>query len=277
MHFTKMHGLGNDYILIDTSRQRIDAPRELARMVSDRHEGIGGDGLILVSPAEDADLRMAVYNADGSHAQMCGNGIRCVAKYAVEHGLAIGPEVRIETDAGDKLAHCLLEDERVVAVRVNMGRPELAPEALPATIDVERIVDYPLEIAGSLFRITCVSMGNPHAVVFVDDLDAIDLDAVGPKFERAPEFPERINTHFVRVDSAGHVTMKTWERGSGPTRACGTGACAVCVAGVVSERTDRSIVATLPGGDLELAWAGDDNIYMTGPAAEVFSGEWPTC
>ncbi len=290
MKFTKMHGLGNDYVYVDCFEERVDNPAVLAKAVSDRHTGIGSDGLILIHPSERADLRMEIYNADGSRARMCGNGIRCVAKWAVEHRLAAGPTVRIETDAGVKQAECQMVDGAVRSVRVDMGLPSLAASAIPSTIPAERIIDYPLRFrlnesrsahggdraeSKSDYRITCVSMGNPHAVVFVDDLDAVVLEAVGPCFEHAAQFPERINTHFVHVDSPSHVTMKTWERGSGATRACGTGACAVCVAGAVTERTLRRITATLPGGDLEVHWADDDHVYMTGPAVEVFTGDWP--
>ena len=274
MKFTKMHGLGNDYVFVDTFDQRVEDPSGVARAVSDRHRGIGGDGLILIGSSKIADVRMEMYNADGSRAQMCGNGLRCVAKYVVEHGLVAGPQLRIETDAGIKAATCRMVDGMVQSVRIDMGRPALAPSALPSTIDLDRIVEHPLDVAGSTYRVTCVSMGNPHAVVFVDDLDAIAVDVLGSRFENHTVFPERINAHFVRVDSRVHVTMKTWERGSGATLACGTGAAAVCVAGVLTERTDRAIVATLPGGDLQLEWAADDHVYMTGPAVEVFSGDW---
>ncbi len=304
MKFTKMHGLGNDYIYINCVEERVDNPPPLAREISHRHTGVGSDGLILILPSETADLRMEIYNADGSRAQMCGNGIRCVAKYAVEHGL-IRPvpgaamsepphDVRIDTDAGVKTCRCQTINGLVETVRVDMGQPAFDPTALPSTINGDRIVNYSLElkrpeqqaewnpdlsgacaIAPSALVVTCVSMGNPHAVVFVEDLDSIAIEVVGPLVTDAPEFPDRINTHFVKIDSAQHVTMKTWERGSGATRACGTGACAVCVAGAITQRTNRKITATLPGGDLELEWADDDHVYMTGPAVEVFSGTWP--
>ncbi|MGB2986366.1 MAG: diaminopimelate epimerase [Phycisphaerae bacterium] len=300
MKFTKMHGLGNDYIYVNGFEEHVDDPPALARAVSDRHTGIGSDGLILIRPSDKADIRMEMYNTDGSRARMCGNGIRCVAKYAVEHGLTTGLNVLIETDAGVKVAECHIVDGVVQSVRVDMGRPSLAPSAIPSTISADRIVNHPLRIAlpepraltraepqteteprasaraelRTEYAVTCVSMGNPHAVVFVDDVDAIALDVIGPQFEHAPQFPERINAHFVRVDSPEHVTMKTWERGSGITRACGTGACAVCVAGAVTGRTRRTIIATLPGGDLELEWADNDHVYMTGPAVEIFTGDW---
>lgn len=287
MKFAKMHGLGNDYVYVDGSRERVDDPVELARAISDRNTGVGGDGLILIHPSTSADVRMEMYNADGSRSQMCGNGIRCVAKYAVDHGLAVGPSLRIETDAGVKAVECYLTDDGVDAVRVNMGLPSLSAAAVGVAgglagdrspDDASRpagVINAPLVIDGVTYAVTCVSMGNPHAVIFVDDLDSIALETVGPRIEHAPEFPQRINAHFVRVDSPKHVTMRTWERGTGITRACGTGACAVCVAGVITERLQRKIRATLPGGDLEIEWATDENVYMTGPAVEVFTGIWP--
>jgi diaminopimelate epimerase len=275
MKFTKMHGLGNDYVYVNCCTQRVENPPGLARALSDRHTGVGSDGLILIRPSDKADVRMEMYNADGSRAQMCGNGIRCLAKYALEHGLAAGPELGIDTDDGVKLATCEVVDGLVRSVRIDMGLPALAASALPSMIGVDRIIDYPLLIDTVTHVVTCVSIGNPHVVVFVDDPSAVALEVVGPRFENAPEFPERINTHFVRVDSSTHVTMRTWERGSGATRACGTGACAVCVAGAVTQRTQRRITATLPGGDLRIEWADNDHVYMTGPAVEVFTGVWP--
>ncbi|MEK6675129.1 MAG: diaminopimelate epimerase [Planctomycetota bacterium] len=275
MRFTKMHGLGNDYIYVDCFREKVRDPATLARVISDRHCGVGSDGLILIQLSKVADVRMEMYNADGSRGQMCGNGIRCVAKYAVEHELAKGPTLRIETDAGIKQADCRMTHGRVTSVRINMGIPSLSPRDLPSTIQCDRLVSYPMIVAGNALALTCVSMGNPHAVHFVEDIAAIDLSLIGPRVENASEFPERINLHIVKVDSPDHVTVRTWERGSGLTRACGTGACAVCVAGVITERTHRSIVASLPGGDLEIEWASDNNVYMTGPAVEVFAGDWP--
>ncbi len=275
MKFTKMHGLGNDYVYVNGFTERVTEPSKLSRIISDRHTGIGSDGLILIQPSKVADVRMEMYNADGSRGEMGGNGIRCVAKYAVEHGLAKGPSLRIETDAGIKLAECELVEGKLRPVRSYFGRPELAARAIPTTIATDRVIDPPLRIDGVAYRVTCVSMGNPHAVVFIKELHRVDLVEVGPKFENAPEFPQRINTHFVRVDSPTYVTMRTWERGSGATRACGTGACAVCVAGVLTKRTGRAITAALPGGELQIAWGDDDHVYMTGEAVEVFTGVWP--
>ena len=275
MKFTKLHGLGNDYVFISGFEEDIKDPSTLARRLSDRHTGIGGDGLILIRPSDRADVRMEMYNADGSRARMCGNGIRCVAKYAVEHGLAGGPQLSIDTDDGIKSVVCEVANGAVQSVRVDMGRPSLSPSALPSNLQADRIVDYSLRLGAGEYLVTCVSMGNPHAVVFVADLEAVELDVLGPKFEHAREFPDRINTHFVRVDAPSRVTMITWERGSGATRACGTGACAVCVAGAVTNRTQRAVTAALPGGELQIEWAHDDHVFMTGPAVEVFTGDWP--
>ena len=275
MKFTKMHGLGNDYVYVNGFTERVTEPSKLSRIISNRHTGIGSDGLILIQPSTTADVRMEMYNADGSRGEMCGNGIRCVAKYAIEHHLAKGPSLRIETDAGVKVAECELVGGKVHAVRIDMGLPELTARTIPTSIAADRVVDHPLRIDGVEYRITCVSMGNPHAVVFVEELHKVNLVEVGPKFENAPEFPSRINTHFVRVDSPIHVTIRTWERGSGATRACGTGACAVCVAGVLSRRTERRITTCLPGGVLQIDWGRDDHVYMTGQAVEVFTGNWP--
>lgn len=274
MKFTKMHGLGNDYVYVNGFTERVTEPSKLSRLISDRHMGIGSDGLILIHPSKDADVRMEMYNADGSRGEMCGNGIRCVAKYAVEHGLAKGPKLRIETDAGIKPAECKFVGGKVCSVRIDMGRPELSARAIPTTIAADRVIDHPMCVSGVEYRVTCVSMGNPHAVIFTRELQRIDLVATGPMFENAAEFPQRINTHFVRVDSPTHVTMRTWERGSGATRACGTGACAVGVAGALTGRTQRAIAVSLPGGELQIEWADDDHVYMTGEAVEVFSGEW---
>jgi len=275
MKFTKMHGLGNDYVYVDAARERVEDAAKLARVISDRHTGIGADGLILIHPSTAADVRMEMYNADGSRAEMCGNGIRCVAKYAVEHGLCAGPALSIETDAGIRGVECTMDGGQVSAVRVDMGEPSLNPADLPAGVKVQRMVEYALHVDAYEFNVTCVSMGNPHAVVFVDNLHTLDLVTAGPAVEHAPIFPRRINAHFVRVDASDRVTVRTWERGSGATRACGTGACAVCVAGVVTGRTNRTVTTTLPGGDLLVEWAADGHVYMTGPAVEVFTGDWP--
>jgi diaminopimelate epimerase len=218
---------------------------------------------------------MEMYNSEGSRGEMCGNGIRCVAKYLIEHGVAGGPQLRIETDAGVKTLDCKLESGKVTSVRVDMGTPILKASMIPTTIQADRVIDHPLGVAGEEFLVTCVSMGNPHAVVFVRDLHKIDLVALGPKFEHASPFPRKTNAHFARVDDRRRVTVRHWERGSGATRACGSGACAVGVAGALTGRTERRITACLPGGELEVEWADNDHVYMTGPAVEVFSGDWP--
>jgi diaminopimelate epimerase len=275
MKFTKMHGLGNDYVYVNAFVERVDDPVRTARQISNRHTGIGSDGLILIAPSSRADVRMEMYNADGSRGRMCGNGIRCVAKYSVEHGLAAGPELRIETDSGVKKVWChTTQDGKVAAVRVDMGPPILSPKEIPVRLPGDRILDHRITIGGVAYQVTCVSMGNPHAVVFVDDLDAVNLAAVGPAFETAECFPQQVNVHFARVETRWRITMQTWERGSGATRACGTGACAVGVAGCLTLRTERKVAAALPGGELEIEWAQDGNVYMTGPAVEVFRGEW---
>ena len=270
-----MHGLGNDYVFVDMRTERIDDPATLARALSPRHTGVGSDGLILMFPTASADVRMEIYNADGSRAEMCGNGIRGVAKFVVERGWVGGPEVRIETDAGIKLACCESVGGVVRSVRVDMGLPSLSSAAIPANIDTPEVVDSILDVTDPAYRVTCVSVGNPHAVAFVDDLETVDLAGAGRAIEYAPQFPQRINVHFARVESRGSVAVRTWERGSGVTRACGTGACAVCVAGVVTDRVDRLCTVALPGGDLQIEWARDDHLYMTGPVVEVFNGSWP--
>ncbi len=279
LKFVKMHGLGNDYIYVDMFKTKT-LPGEggdLARRLSDRHFGVGGDGLILVGPSDVADLRMTMFNADGSEGAMCGNGIRCVAKLGFEAGHIDRRRITVETKAGIKTLELITSGDSVEAVRVNMGRPRLAPADIPVKLPGDRVVGVPIIIKGRRFDMTCVSMGNPHAVIFCDSLDEVDLGLYGPAFERHVMFPDRVNAHFVKVHNRGEVTVQTWERGSGITLACGTGASAVCVAGVLNYRTDREIIAHLPGGDLQLNWdKAADEVFMTGPAVEVFRGEWPT-
>ncbi len=278
MRFVKMHGIGNDYVYVDCFEQSLDDPAALAPRISDRHFGVGGDGLILICPSDVADVRMRMFNNDGSEAQMCGNGVRCVAKYAWDHDRARVNPMRVETLAGVKTIELTLDDdEKVVAATVNMGEPVLDAPDIPVKMpNVKRVVDTPIRLSQHTFSFTAVSMGNPHAVIFVDDVAAVPLEQVGPQIERHPFFPERVNVHFVRVHEPGEVTMRTWERGSGVTLACGTGASAVCVAGVLTGRSGRAILAHLPGGDLRLEWReADGRVCMTGPATEVFTGEWP--
>ncbi|MFN0137758.1 MAG: diaminopimelate epimerase [Phycisphaerae bacterium] len=279
MTFTKMHGLGNDYVYVNTFVERVEDAPALARDVSDRHRGIGSDGLILIAPPGrgDADVRMEMYNADGSRGQMCGNGIRCVAKYAHDHGLSKSNPLRVATDSGVlTLALTVGGDGKVQTVRVDMGEPILDPQRIPVSLGGERAVNQPLPLREAILSMTCVSMGNPHAVMFVESLDEVPLHQWGPQVERHALFPQRVNAHWVQVVSREHVRMVTWERGSGPTQACGTGAAAVCVAAVLNRLTDRKITATLPGGDLLLEWVEASNhVFKTGPATEVFTGQWP--
>ncbi len=290
MRFTKMHGIGNDYVYVNCFAEPLPKdPAELSRRISDRHFGIGSDGLILICKSENgADARMRMFNADGSESEMCGNGIRCVAKYVYDHGIKQADTLRIETGRGILTLNLEIKQGRAERVRVNMGEPILEAGKIPTTLRGEQVVDQPLPTIGDIPvrnwigacgldpRMTCVSMGNPHAVIYCKDTAQVPLELVGPQLENAAEFPKRMNVHFVAVHSPEEVTMRTWERGSGITLACGTGACAVCVAGALSGRTHRRITAHLPGGDLELEWSeADGNVYMTGPATEVFSGDWP--
>jgi diaminopimelate epimerase len=283
MRFIKMHGIGNDYVYVDCFHESMPAdPSALARAVSDRHFGIGSDGLILVCRSEVADARMRMFNADGSESEMCGNGIRCVAKLVHDHGLSSNNPLRIETGRGVLTLRLEVEAGKVARVEVDMGEPILESERIPTTLPGPRVIDQPLPLAldGTTYgldpRLTCVSMGNPHVVLYCRDVSRVPLEQVGPLLENAACFPRRINVHFVEVRSPDEVVMRTWERGSGITLACGTGACAVCVAGVLSGRTRRQLLAHLPGGDLHLHWAEQNNrVFMTGPATEVFQGEWP--
>jgi diaminopimelate epimerase len=280
LRFTKMHGLGNDYIFISLFDQAVADPPRLAQAISDRHRGVGSDGLILIAPPGDDDVaaRMWMFNADGSRAQMCGNGIRCMAKLLYERGLARHNPLRIATDAGVlTLDLSIGPDDRVAAVRVDMGVPALAPRQIPVALDGQRVVARPLSLGARRLEVTLVSMGNPHAVFFTDRVADVPLASWGPELERHPLFPERINVHFAQVLSRQRVRMVTWERGSGTTQACGTGACAVCVAGVLNDFTQREISVELPGGELDVVWdAATDHVHMAGPATEVFNGEWPT-
>ena len=275
MKFTKMHGIGNDYVYIDCFEEAIKDPVKLAPIISDRHFGVGSDGLILILPSKEADCKMRIFNADGSEAQMCGNGIRCVAKYVYDHKITQNNPLTVETLAGVKTIQLFATNGKVSSARVNMGKPGLMRSEIPMLGKETQVINETLTISkGITFRITCVSMGNPHCVIFVDNFDKIDLPQHGTEIERHHSFPERTNVHFVKVHSPKEVTMKTWERGSGITLACGTGASAVCVASVLNRKTERKILAHLPGGALELEWAEDGNVYMTGPATEVFTGEW---
>jgi diaminopimelate epimerase len=277
MRFTKMHGLGNDYVYVNgfTERLPADLPATAVK-VADRHFGVGGDGLILILPSEKADARMRMFNADGSESEMCGNGLRCVAKYVYDHSIARKPRLAIETGRGVLTVDVEVKADKVSRVRVDMGEPILRAADIPTTLPGDPPVNAHLDVRElGRFEVTAVSMGNPHAVIFVKDVAQVPLELVGPVLERAAAFPKRVNVHFVQVHSPAEATMRTWERGSGITMACGTGACAVAVAGVLTGRTERKLLAHLPGGDLELEWsAADNHVFKTGPATEVFSGEW---
>ncbi len=276
--FTKMHGLGNDYVYVGLFDQRVDDAAALAKVISDRHRGVGGDGLILVGPPEGADahVRMHVFNADGSRARMCGNGIRCVGKLAYERGWARENPLRVRTDAGVLTLELTLDDDgKVSEVRADMGTPILDPNRIPVALGGDRVVGMPMPLMDKVLDVTCVSMGSPHAVFFTDALARVPLDEWGPRLERHPLFPERINVQFAQVLGEDRVKMITWERGAGRTLACGTGACAVCVAGVLNGKSGRAITAVLPGGKLKIEWdEATDHVFMTGPAVEVFTGEW---
>ncbi|MCI5945045.1 MAG: diaminopimelate epimerase [Eubacterium sp.] len=274
MKFTKMHGLGNDYVYVNCLEETVENPSELARFVSDRHFGIGSDGLILIRPSEKADFQMDMYNADGSQAEMCGNGIRCVGKYVYDYGLTDKTEITIDTLAGIKNLKLTVENGKVSLIRVNMGSPILSSRQIPVLWEGETAVNIPVEIRGRQYHMTCVSMGNPHAVVFMDNVKELDIERIGPFFEMHPIFPKRTNTEFVEVLDRNTVNMRVWERGSGETLACGTGTCATVVACVLNNKTENDVTVHLLGGDLHIFWDREANqIYMTGPAEVVFDGE----
>lgn len=275
MKFTKMHGIGNDYVYVNCLKEKVEDPAEAARFVSDRHFGIGSDGLILIKPSEVADFQMDMYNADGSRSEMCGNGVRCVAKYVYDYGLTDKTEVDIETGAGIKHIVLTIKDGKVEKARVDMGEPILKPELVPVKGEGDKLVNEPILVDGQQYRMTCVSMGNPHAVVFLDeDVKELDIEKIGPKFENHERFPKRTNTEFMNVLDRHTMNMRVWERGSGETLACGTGTCASVVAAVLNGFTERDVLVHLLGGDLEIHWDEKDNhVYMTGSATTVFDGE----
>jgi diaminopimelate epimerase len=277
MRFTKLQGAGNDYVYVNCFEEAVpESLPALARQMSDRHFGVGADGLILIEPSDVADARMRMFNADGSEAEMCGNGIRCLAKYVYDHGIARRDRLRIETGAGVLALDLETDGDRVQQVRVAMGEPVLESARIPTTLPGPQVVDHEIQVGGQPLRVTCVSMGNPHCIIFVEEASDELVLGLGPQIEKDSRFPARINVEFVEVISPTEVRQRTWERGSGETLACGTGASAVCVAGVLTERTERSILNHLLGGDLSLEWRKSDNqVYKTGPAVEVFSGEWP--
>ena len=275
MKFTKMHGCGNDYVYVNLFEEKIDNPAELSIKVSDRHFGIGSDGLITIGPSDVADFRMRIYNADGSEAEMCGNGIRCVAKYVYDHKMTDKTEISVESGAGIKYLTLFVEQGKVEQVRVDMGEPILEPAQIPVLAEGDKVVDEPIEVCGKTWNMTCVSMGNPHAVVFVDNVAEFEIEKYGPHFEKHERFPKRTNTEFVEIISREEINMRVWERGSDETWACGTGTCASVMACILNNRTDNKVLVHLRGGDLTIEYNEKTNhIFMTGPATEVFSGEY---
>ncbi|MDO4677037.1 MAG: diaminopimelate epimerase [Blautia sp.] len=276
MKFTKMHGIGNDYVYVNCFEETVDNPAEVARFVSDRHYGIGSDGLILIKPSDIADCEMDMYNLDGSQGAMCGNGIRCVAKYAYDYGIVNKTSISVATRSGIKYLDLSVRNGKVSTVKVNMGSPILSPKEIPFVSEKEQVINEPLEIDGETFHITAISMGNPHGIVFMDDIDNLEIEKIGPKFENHIAFPDRVNTEFVKVLDRHTVQMRVWERGSGETLACGTGACAVAVASILNGHVDGDspVTVRLLGGNLEIFWNRQENlVYMTGPATTVFDGE----
>lgn len=282
--FTKMQGCGNDYIYVNGFTEKIpqEEKTELVRHISDRHFGIGGDGVIFINPSLEADFEMEMYNADGSRAEMCGNGIRCVAKYVYDKGLTDKTDISVISCGQIKYLQLFLKEGRVDTVRVNMGAPELRPERIPVTVaeagmplEKERIVNAPIIVQGKEYKMTCVSMGNPHAVIFLEDVTNLEIEQIGPYFENHERFPKRINTEFVKVLDKKTVQMRVWERGTGETLACGTGCCATVVACILNGLTDEKVTVKLLGGEIEIEWDREaDLVYMTGPAVTVFEGEY---
>ena len=276
MKFTKMQGIGNDYVYVNCFEETIADPSAVARFDSDRHFGIGSDGLILVKPSDVADCEMDMYNLDGSQGAMCGNGIRCVAKFAYDHGIVNKKNITVNTKSGIKYLDLDIKDGKVSSVKVNMGSPILTAKMIPVVSDKEQVINQPLDVNGTIWNITAVSMGNPHAVTYMEDVNSLDIEKVGPMFENHINFPDRINTEFVKVIDRRTLQMRVWERGSGETLACGTGACAVAVASTLNGLVDEDVPITvkLLGGDLQILWNRQENlVYMTGPATTVFEGE----
>lgn len=274
MKFTKMQGLGNDYVYVNCFKETIENPPEMAKKVSNRNFGIGSDGLIMINPSDVADFEMEMYNADGSRSEMCGNGIRCVGKYVYDYGLTEKEHISVETLAGIKYLDLTVEDGKVKLVKVDMGSPELVPANIPIVADGDRVIDEPINVNGTEYRMTGVSMGNPHAVVYVEDVKGLDIETIGPAFENHERFPNRVNTEFVKVLDRNTVEMRVWERGSGETMACGTGACAVAVACILNGFTEDKVTVKLLGGDLQIEWDKEaDKVYMTGSAEVSFDGE----
>jgi diaminopimelate epimerase len=274
MRFIKMHGIGNDYVYVDGFRETVSEPEKVAVRISNRHFGVGGDGLILILPSDKADARMRIFNADGSEAQMCGNGIRCLAKYVYESGISRKSELAVETLAGVLSLQLTTTHGSVEQVKVNMGMPRLRRQDIPMRGEGDRVLGEKLTAGDRAFTVTCVSMGNPHCVIYVDDVAQFPVTHYGPLLEHHLQFPQRTNVEWVEWINHREVRQRTWERGSGETLACGTGACATTVASVLNGKTDRAVTVHLLGGDLEIEWAADEHVYMTGPAVEVFRGDW---
>ena len=274
MKFTKMEGIGNDYVYVNGFVEHVENKPEVVRKLSDRHFGIGGDGVIFINPCENADFEMEMWNADGTRSEMCGNGIRCVGKYVYDHGLTDKTHLAVESAGKIKYLDLTVVDGKVTMVRVNMGEPILTPSEVPVVADGDAAIDEPITVCGKEYRMTCVSVGNPHAIVFMDDVKNLDIEAIGPHFENHERFPRRTNTEFIRIIDRQNVEMRVWERGTGETFACGTGATSTCVACVLNGLTDNKITVHLLGGDLEIEWDCTTNLlYMTGPATTVFEGE----
>lgn len=275
MRFTKMHGIGNDYIYVNCFQETVNQPEQTSIFVSDRRFGIGGDGLVLILPSEIADFKMRIFNADGSEAMMCGNATRCIGKYVYDNGMTDKTEVTLETNSGIKVLKLSVENGKVASVSVDMGKTILCPREIPVDSDLERFIAQPVCVDGKDYPLTCVSMGNPHAVWFTNGIDALNLEAIGPKFENHPLFPNRVNTEFVEVVDETTLRMRVWERGSGETFACGTGACATVVAAVLNGycKADSEVLVHLRGGDLRITYQSDQTVRMTGPATHVFDGE----
>ena len=273
MKFTKMHGIGNDYVYVNCFEETVEKPSEGSKKVSDRHCGIGSDGLILIKPSEKADFEMEMYNADGSQGAMCGNGIRCVAKYVYDYGLTDKTNISVDTKSGIKYLDLTVTNGKVALVKVNMGQPELNAEKIPMIYKKQQVIQQPLAVKDNIYEVTAVSMGNPHVIVYMDQIRDLAIEKIGPDFEKHPAFPEGVNTEFVHVIDRKTVEMRVWERGSGETLACGTGACAVAVACVLNGYTEEEVTVRLLGGELKIFWNRKENlVYMTGPAEVVFDG-----
>lgn len=273
--FTKLHGLGNDYHFIDCTAREIADPAELSRQMSHRHLGVGSDGIILVLPSDTADFRMRIFNADGSEAETCGNGLRCFAKFVYERGMTAKDDIVVDTLAGPNHLKMSIENGKVVSVRSNMGKPRFERAEIPMLGPEGRVIEEAIEVGGETLHVTCANIGNPHAVFFVPDATAVDLAKIGPLVEHHPSFPKRTNVEFVTVQDRGNMVMRIWERGSGITMASGSGSCGSALAAMITDRVDRKVNVHLVYGVLTIEWAEDGCVYQQGPATEVFSGEWP--